>query len=265
MRRSGPPHREGATQKLQKILAGAGLGSRREMEAWIRAGRVTVNGAKARLGARVGPGDTVRVDGRPLRFPEQESLPRVLLYHKPEGEIASRDDPQHRPSVFERLPLLRGAKWLAVGRLDFNTGGLLLVTTSGELANRMMHPKYELAREYAVRVRGRIRDDQIARLRHGVRLNDGVARCDSVEFQGGEGANRWYRVVLREGRNRIVRRMFEALGLTLSRLMRIRFGPVSLPPRLKRGQFTELPPREIKQLLSSLGLGFRRTEIRRNP
>lgn len=262
MRRSGLPHRDGATQKLQKILAGAGLGSRREMEAWIRAGRVTVNGAKAQLGARVGPGDTVRVDGRPLRFPEQESLPRVLLYHKPEGEIVSRDDPQGRPSVFDKLPPLRGAKWLAVGRLDFNTGGLLLVTTSGDLANRMMHPKYELAREYAVRVRGRISDDQIARLRHGVRLNDGVARCDSVEFQGGEGANRWYRVVVREGRNRIVRRMFEALGLTLSRLMRIRFGPVSLPPRLKRGQHVELPPRETRQLLASLGLPATRERLR---
>lgn len=255
--RSLVPHQDGATHKLQKVLAQAGLGSRRDMERWIREGRVTVNGAKAQLGARVGPGDVIRVDGRPVRLRAEARLPRVLIYHKPEGEIVSRDDPEGRPSVFERLPPLRGAKWLAVGRLDFNTGGLLLVTTSGELANRMMHPKYELAREYAVRVRGRIRDDQIARLRHGVRLNDGVARCDSVEFQGGEGANRWYRVVVREGRNRIVRRMFEALDLTVSRLMRIRFGPVSLPPRLKRGQHVELPPQETRQLLNSLGMQTR--------
>ncbi|MBI2295881.1 MAG: rRNA pseudouridine synthase [Betaproteobacteria bacterium] len=253
-RETSMAHQHGATHKLQKVLAQAGLGSRRDMEQCIRDGRVTVNGAKAQIGARVGPHDSVRIDGKPVRLRSEPGLPRVLLYHKPEGEIVSRDDPEGRASVFERLPPLRGAKWLAVGRLDFNTGGLLLVTTSGELANRMMHPKYELAREYAVRVRGRIRDDQIARLRHGVRLNDGVARCDSVELQGGEGANRWYRVVLREGRNRIVRRMFEALGLTVSRLMRIRFGPVSLPPRLKRGQFTELPPRETRQLLASLGM-----------
>lgn len=261
MRYSRPAFYGGATQKLHKVLAQAGLGSRREMEALVRAGRVTVNGALAQIGARVGPRDVIRVEGRLLRGFAPGRLPRVLLYHKPEGEIVSRDDPAGRPSVFDRLPPMRGAKWLAVGRLDYNTCGLLLVTTSGELANRMMHPKYELAREYAVRVRGRIRDDQIARLRHGVRLNDGVARCDSVEFQGGEGANRWYRVVLREGRNRIVRRMFEALGLTVSRLMRIRFGPVSLPPRLKRGQHVELPPREIKQLLASLGLNAEQSPI----
>jgi len=243
-----------ATSKLQKLLAQAGLGSRRDMEQWIRAGRVTVNGATAQLGVRVGPRDVVKVDGRVLWMAASSRLPQVLLYHKPEGEIVSRDDPAGRPSVFAKLPPLRGAKWVAVGRLDFNSCGLLVFTTSGELANRMMHPSHELEREYAVRVLGKLTDEQIARLRSGIRLEDGVARCNSVTSEGGEGANRWYRIVLKEGRNRIVRRMFEALGLRVSRLMRVRFGPVALPPRLRRGQFLELAPGEIRQLLTSLGL-----------
>ena len=248
------PSAGGQSEKLQKVLARAGLGSRRQLEDWIRAGRVTVNGVKAGLGSRVGRGDAIHVDGRPVRAQPAGRLPRVLLYHKPEGEIVSRDDPAGRVSVFDRLPSLRDAKWLAVGRLDFNTCGLLVLTTPRELANRMMHPRYELAREYAVRVRGRISAEQMARLRSGITLNDGPARCDSIEAQGGEGANRWYRIVLREGRNRIVRRMFEALGLTVSRLMRVRFGPVSLPPRLARGQLVELPPGLTRELLAAVGL-----------
>ena len=256
---------DGATAKLQKVLAQAGLGSRREMEELIRAGRVTVNGEPARIGARVGPNDVIRVEGRLVRGAERKRPPRVLLYHKPEGEIVSRDDPAGRASVFDRLPPVRGAKWLAVGRLDYNTGGLLLLTTEGELANRMMHPRYGLEREYAVRVRGRLTEDQLARLRSGIPLDDGMARCDAVEDGGGEGTNRWYRVVIREGRNRVVRRLFEALGLTVSRLMRVRFGSVTLPPRLKRGQYVELAPREVQHLLASLGLGSRRSEVRRNP
>jgi 23S rRNA pseudouridine2605 synthase len=243
---------DGATAKLQKALAQAGVGSRREMEELIRAGRVTVNGEPARIGARVSPNDVIRVDGQLVRGAEDKRPPRVLLYHKPEGEIVSRDDPAGRASVFDRLPPVRGAKWLAVGRLDYNTGGLLLLTTAGELANRMMHPRYGLEREYAVRVRGRLTEAQLARLRSGIELNDGMARCDLAEESGGEGTNRWYRVVVREGRNRIVRRLFEALGLTVSRLMRVRFGPVTLPPRLKRGQYIELAPREVRQLLASL-------------
>lgn len=235
-------------------MAQAGLGSRRDMEEWILAGRITVNGAPAQIGMRVGPRDVVKVDGRVLWTTASSRLPQVLLYHKPEGEIVSRDDPEGRPSVFERLPPLRGAKWLAVGRLDFNTGGLLLVTTSGELANRMMHPSHELEREYAVRILGRVTPEDMERLKHGVRLEDGQARVESIEEQGGEGANRWYRIVLKEGRDRIVRRMFEALGLRVSRLMRVRFGPVALPPRLRRGQFLELAPEETRQLLTSLGL-----------
>jgi 23S rRNA pseudouridine2605 synthase len=244
----------GATYKLQKALAQAGLGSRRDMEQWIIAGRVTVNGSTATIGARVGAHDEVKVDGRVLRAAAPSQLPQVLLYHKPEGEIVSSDDPAGRPSVFDKLPRLRGAKWVAVGRLDFNSCGLLVFTTSGEIANRMMHPSFELEREYAVRVLGQLTEEQIARLRSGIKLNDGVARCESVASEGGEGANRWYRIVLKEGRNRIVRRMFEALALQVSRLMRVRFGPVGLPMRLRRGQFQELAPEETRQLLTALGL-----------
>ena len=243
-----------ATHKLQKALAQAGLGSRRDMEQWIIAGRVTVNGSTATIGARVGAHDEVKVDGRVLRAAAPSQLPQVLLYHKPEGEIVSSDDPAGRPSVFDKLPRLRGAKWVAVGRLDFNSCGLLVFTTSGEIANRMMHPSFELEREYAVRVLGQLTEEQIARLRSGIKLNDGVARCESVASEGGEGANRWYRIVLKEGRNRIVRRMFEALALQVSRLMRVRFGPVGLPMRLRRGQFQELAPEETRQLLTALGL-----------
>ena len=248
------PHGEGATQKLQKVLAQGGLGSRREIEQWIRDGRVSVNGVKAQIGARVGPRDVIQVDGRPVRGAGSGSAPRVLLYHKPEGEIVSREDPAGRPSVFDRLPAVRGAKWLAVGRLDYNTCGLLVLTTAGEVANRMMHPRYGLEREYAVRVRGSLNEAQLARLRSGVELEDGAARCDSVEDAGGEGTNHWYRIVIREGRNRVVRRLLEALGLSVSRLMRVRFGPIVLPPRLRRGQYHELPPREVRDLLASLGM-----------
>ena len=256
MAEAQPAPREGATWKLQKALAQAGLGSRREMEQWIVAGRVTVNGTIARIGARVGARDEVKVDGRLLRATATVSaaLPQVLVYHKPEGEIVSRADPDGRPSVFDRLPRLRDAKWVAIGRLDFNSSGLLLFTTSGELANRMMHPSHGLDREYAVRVRGQLSKAQSERLLAGIRLDDGEARCESVSSEGGEGANRWYRVTLKEGRNRIVRRLFDALGLSVSRLMRVRFGPVALPPRVKRGQSLEMPPAEVRQLLATLGM-----------
>lgn len=239
-------------QKLQKILAQAGLGSRRAMEEWIREGKVTVNGRVAGIGARVSPGDQIKVGARTIRFPVARALPRVLLYHKPEGEIVTRDDPEGRVTVFEKLPPLRGAKWLAIGRLDYNTSGLLLFTDSGELANRMMHPRYELEREYAVRILGQLTAEQRARLTNGIALNDGIARCLWLEDEGGEGSNRWYRLAVREGRNRVVRRMFEALHLTVSRLMRVRFGPVTLPPRLRRGQSSELPQADVKQLLEAL-------------
>ncbi len=253
-RPAGPaPAGPEATLKLQKVLASAGLGSRREMEEWIAAGRVTVNGAPAKLGQRVGPADAVQVDGRAVRAaPAGE--PRVLLYHKPAGEIVSRHDPEGRPSVFDGLPRLRGAKWVAVGRLDFNTEGLMIFTTSGELANRMMHPRFGLEREYSVRILGELDLGQLQALHEGVALEDGVARFESVEDAGGRGANRWYRAVIKEGRKREVRRMFEALGFTVSRLIRIRFGPIALPPMLKRGRHRELPPEEVALLAPDLSV-----------
>jgi 23S rRNA pseudouridine2605 synthase len=241
------------SQKLQKVLAQAGLGSRRAMEEIIKAGKVKVNGLPATVGARVTTDDLIQVGRRQIKFKVTTRLPRVILYHKPEGEIVTRDDPEGRPSVFEKLPVIRSAKWLAVGRLDFNTGGLLIFTTSGELANRLMHPRFEVEREYAVRLFGALTSAQIAEFKKGVRLSDGDAKFDMLEEQGGEGRNRWYRVVLKEGRNRVVRRMFEALGLQVSRLMRVRFGIVSLPPRLKRGAWIELKESEISQLLEWAG------------
>ena len=222
------------------------------MEDWIREGKITVNGAVASIGTRVVPSDVIRIGRRTIRWPGGHRVPRVLVYHKPEGEIVSHDDPEGRTTVFEKLPQLRGAKWLAVGRLDFNTSGLLIFTTSGELANRMMHPSFSVEREYAVRIVGQLSPAQVARLTSGIDLSDGTAKCESVQDEGGEGTNHWYRIVLREGRNRVVRRMFEALGLTVSRLIRVRFGVVALPPRLKRGQVSALPAAEVKQLLEWL-------------
>ena len=236
-------------EKLHKVLAQAGFGSRRAMEERIRAGEVTVNGKVATIGDRVTPEDRVKVGDKILRWGQEKQLPRVLLYHKPEGEIVSNDDPQGRPTVFAKLPPARGAKWLAIGRLDFNTSGLLIFTTSGDLANRLMHPRFEVDREYAVRVLGTVHPEAMDALRQGVRLEDGVAQFEHIEEEGGEGANRWFRVLLREGRNRIVRRLFESQNLTVSRLMRVRFGIVALPPQLKRGQFMEMSSADVEQLL----------------
>lgn len=237
------------THKLQKLLAQAGLGSRREMEEWIAAGKVTINGKVAQIGDRVAADDSVRVGKRIIHFRSGTRLPRVMLYHKPEGEIVSRDDPEGRVSVFDKLPQLRSSKWIAVGRLDYNTSGLLIFTTDGALANRLMHPRFEVEREYAVRIMGRLTPEQAALLTSGVELEDGPAKFDHLSDQGGEGSNRWYRVILKEGRNREVRRMFEVAGMTVSRLMRVRFGPINLPPRLKRGKSMELDEAEIQRLL----------------
>lgn len=252
-----------APQRLQKILAQSGLGSRRDMEMLIEQGRVSVNGQRAQLGQRIGPSDRVRVEGRlmALKFPRVP--PRVILYHKPEGEIVSRDDPQARASVFDRLPSVHRARWVSVGRLDYNTCGLLIFTTSGELAHRLMHPRFEAEREYAVRIRGRLDEAQLKRLIAGVALPEGRARMESVEEGGGEGANHWYRVVVEEGRNRLVRRMFEELGFTVSRLMRTRFGPISLPPRLRRGQWMELPAEEVRKLLEWAKMRAESAPVRR--
>lgn len=238
------------TFKLQKLLAQKGLGSRREMEALIAAGEVSVNGKIAVVGDRVGAEDVVRIGKRVIRLNLEESLPKVLLYHKPEGEIVSQHDPEGRPSVFDKLPHLRSSKWIAIGRLDFNTSGLLVFTTDGVLANRLMHPRFEVEREYAVRILGELTAEQMTQLTTGVELADGPAAFSYLAEQGGEGINHWYRVILKEGKNREVRRMFEAIGLTVSRLMRVRFGPINLPPRIKRGQWLELEEKEIRRLLS---------------
>lgn len=235
-------------EKLHKILADAGVGSRRDMEELIISGRVSVNGKPAHVGQRVGPEDVIRVNGKPLARKRVAARPQVLLYHKPAGELVTRDDPEDRPKVFDRLPKLRGARWIAVGRLDLNSEGLLIFTTAGDLANRLMHPRYGWEREYAVRVLGRVDDGMRQQLLSGVSLEDGPAALQSIEDIGGEGANHWYRVVILEGRNREVRRIFEAVGLTVSRLVRIRFGPVALPPRLARGRFLALTDDEVGQL-----------------
>lgn len=252
--RDGRPLAEAKPERLQKVLAQAGVGSRREMEEWIAAGKITVNGEVAHLGQSVVPTDKVKIGGRliNIRFTGANRTPRVLMYHKPEGEIVSRDDPDGRPSVFAALPRCRGGRWINVGRLDFKTSGLLLFTTSGELANKLMHPSSELVREYAVRVLGELTLEAQQQLLKGVELEDGPANFASLVDAGGEGANRWYRVTLFEGRNREVRRMFEAVGCTVSRLIRVRYGPFVLPPQLKRGRTRELSEEEVKLFLREL-------------
>ena len=249
-------------ERLQKVLAQAGIGSRREMEEWIVAGRVTVNGEVATLGMRAVEGDVVCADKRVIHVKglADQGLPRVLLYHKQEGEIVSRDDPESRNSVFDNLPKLRGQKWIAIGRLDFNTSGLLIFTTSGELANRLMHPRFEVEREYAVRVQGEMTPEQMRLMtKQGIELEDGLVRFEKLTDEGGEGFNHWYRLVLKEGRNRVVRRTFEALELTISRLMRVRFGIINLPPSVKRGKMAELGEGEIKLILDWVGLSTEHT------
>ena len=231
------------SEKLQKVLARAGHGSRREIEAKIEAGRVSVDGKIATLGDRVEivPGLKIRIDGHLISVKESaEQICRVLAYYKPEGELCTRNDPEGRPTVFDRLPKLRGARWIAVGRLDVNTCGLLLFTTDGELANRLMHPSREVEREYAVRVFGQVDDDKLRQLSRGVQLEDGPAAFKTIKFTGGEGINQWYNVTLTEGRNREVRRLWEAVGVQVSRLIRVRYGDILLPKGLPRGGYTEL-------------------------
>jgi 23S rRNA pseudouridine2605 synthase len=308
-------NREIKRERLHKVLAQSGHGSRRDMEILIASGRVLVNGNVAATGAQVGPGDVVLVDHRHVKLSFSPEFPRVLLYHKPEGEIVTTSDPGNRITVFDNLPRVENGKWLAIGRLDFNTSGLLIFTTSGELANRMTHPRFEIEREYAVRILGELTEEQIQRLREGINIDDAaasdaaaddgdddaddgydeyadedggelfrdheldqerhhageqgldtgaevqpkfqaspLARFASIEPRGGEGVNHWYHVVIKEGRNREVRRMFEALGLTVSRLMRVRFGKIELPPRLLRGKMLELDPTEVKDLLVWAGV-----------
>lgn len=240
--------------KLHKVLAEAGLGSRRDMEELIIAGRVSVNGEPAHIGQRILPTDQVRFNGRLVQRKTAKALPKVLIYHKPTGEIVSRDDPEKRPSVFDGLPNIKNGKWLAVGRLDFNTEGLLLFTNSGDLANRLMHPRYNIDREYAVRTLGELDEASRQKLLAGVDLGDGPAQFTKIVDGGGEGVNRWYRVTIGEGRNREVRRMFEAVGLTVSRLIRTRYGVLTLPKNLKRGRWDELLANDVRALLRQCGL-----------
>ena len=238
------------------MLASCGFGSRRAMEEMIVAGRITVNRQPADVGQKVSPGDEVRINGELVKVRFSEPRPRVLMYHKPAGEIVTRDDPEGRPTVFTRLPNIGNGKWINVGRLDYNTEGLLLFTNSGELANRLMHPRYEVEREYAVRIMGRMSEEQMQSLLSGVTLDDGIAKCDKVEDGGGEeeGANHWYHVVLKEGRNREVRRLFEALNLPVSRLIRTRYGTLAMPSLLKRGDLIELEPADVAAVMSAAGL-----------
>ena len=236
-------------ERLQKILAASGVGSRRQMEEWISNGWVQVNGKTAQLGDKVSPDDQVTVKGNAIKLKWADRLPRIILYYKQEGEIVSRDDPQGRVSVFDRLPQAASSRWVAIGRLDINTSGLLILTTSGELVQRFAHPKFEVQREYAVRVLGEVSREQMQQLTQGIMLDDGLAQVERINEQGGEGANKWYNVVIKEGRNREVRRIFEHIGLTVSRLVRVGFGPIGLPNRLKRGQFYELNPAEVAAIL----------------
>lgn len=241
--------------KLHKVLAEAGLGSRRDMEELIVAGRVSVNGEPAHIGQRILPTDAVRINGKLIqRKVNNNKPPRVLVYHKPAGEIVSHDDPEGRPSVFDRLPTMKTGKWLAVGRLDFNTEGLLLFTTSGDLANRLMHPRYNIDREYAVRTLGELEEGMRQKLLAGVELEDGLANFTKIADGGGEGINKWYRVVIGEGRNREVRRMFEAVGLTVSRLIRTRYGAMTLPSGLKRGRWEELEENDVRNFMAAFGI-----------
>ena len=251
--------------KLHKVLADAGCGSRREMEELIVAGRVSVNGEPAHIGQRVLPTDIVKINGNPVNRRNNQKPPRVLIYHKPAGEIVSADDPEGRPTVFGRLPRVSNGKWLAVGRLDFNTEGLLILTTSGDLANRLMHPRFDIEREYAVRVLGELDEANRQKLLSGITLEDGEASFSFVDFAGGDGANRWYRVALNEGRNREVRRMFEAVGLTVSRLIRVRYGDLILPSTLKRGRWVEMEALESMSYVQSLGLRTPAVDGERGP
>lgn len=236
-------------EKIQKVLARVGVGSRRQIEAWIAEGRVRVDGEVATIGLRIDESARVQVDGKniPLLSKAVEKT-KVLIYHKPEGEVCTRNDPEGRPTVFDKLPILKRQRWVAIGRLDINTSGLLLFTNDGELAHRLLHPSFEIEREYAVRVLGAVTKDMLAQLKRGVELEDGFAAFTSIVDAGGEGANHWYHVVLKEGRHREARRLWESQGVTVSRLIRIRFGNVVLPRGLRQGKFQDLEAEQIELL-----------------
>ncbi len=246
-------------ERVQKLLANAGLGSRRQLESLIREGRIRVNGVVAKLGDRASAQDRIEVDGRPVGGKRLSAERRfVIIYNKPEGELVTRNDPEGRNTVFERLPSLPYGRWIAVGRLDVNSAGLLLFTNDGELANRLMHPRSQIAREYAVRVKGQVTDAMVRQLVNGVELEDGPARFEDVVESGGEGSNRWFHLVIMEGRKREVRRLWESVGVTVSRLKRVRFGPIILDSRVKAGQWRDLEQEERRELLAVAGIRDRR-------
>lgn len=243
------------SEKIQKVLARAGFGSRRQIEQWIEEGRIRVNQQTAKLGDRIDEDDSVELDGKRISAQRmQAATRRVLMYHKDVGTVCTRSDPEGRKTVFDDLPKLRSGRWILVGRLDITTTGLLLVTTDGELANRLMHPSYGFDREYLVRVLGKVDQSMLERLLHGVELEDGTARFESIADMGGEGANHWYKVVIKEGRNREVRRLWESQGIQVSRLSRVRFGPVSLPKSLRRGKWVDVEDQHISKLCELVGL-----------
>ncbi len=240
--------------RIQKALAQAGAGSRREIEKAILNQRIFVNNQLAEIGQLVSELDKIIFDGKLIKINAETLLPRILIYHKPEGEIVSVSDPKGRVTVFDNLPKIKKAKWISIGRLDYNTSGLLIFTSYGELANRLMHPRYEIEREYSVRILGELSDEQLIKLTQGIKLEDGLAKFETISFQGGEGANHWYRVVLKEGRNREVRRLFESFGVTVSRLIRTRFGDIRLPSHIKRGMFIELSQKEVYGILNQFNI-----------
>ncbi len=243
------------SERIQKALAQAGHGSRRQVEGWVQEGRITVNGKAATLGDRITEDDKVLLDGKQLRLKFKQELPlKVIIYHKPVGEICTRNDPEKRATIYDSLPRLRGGRWVAVGRLDVNTSGLLLLTTSGELANKLMHPSSGMEREYAVRVLGEVDRDMLKQLREGVELDDGKASFETIRDAGGQGANHWYHVIIKEGRKREVRRLWESQGVTVSRLTRVRFGDITLPRGLSAGKFTDLDEASLNKLLRSVGM-----------
>ncbi|MDD9890239.1 MAG: pseudouridine synthase [Gammaproteobacteria bacterium] len=241
------------SEKLQKVLARAGFGSRREIETWISQGRIKVNGKVAEIGARVRDEDKIIVDGKKLAPQKKIRIDRrVLLYNKPEDEICTRQDPEGRPTVFDNLPPLKHGRWVSIGRLDINTSGLLLFTTDGELANKLTHPSSMVEREYAVRVMGEVTPQMVQSMHDGIIIDDHLCRFTDIQFYAGEGINQWYHVVIMEGRNREVRKLWESQGLKVSRLKRVRFGPIFIPSSVKRGEFQELSKNEIDKLAKSV-------------
>lgn len=242
-------------ERIQKVLARAGYGSRRQLEALIKEGQVTVNGKTANIGDQVASGDTIKLSGRPLSPKRLWQQPQqVILYNKPVGEVCTRRDPEGRRTIFQSLPAPEQGRWVSVGRLDINTSGLIILTTDGELANQLMHPSNEMDREYAVRVLGEVSPEMLQNLRDGVELDDGTAKFNDIQESGGDGANHWYHVVIQEGRNREVRRLWESQGVQVSRLMRVRYGPITIPSQLKMGRWMMLQDQDLLALYQSVDM-----------